>query len=238
MPQKAAHGKRAGYGATADAVVGVCHELARMGFVAATDGNVSARLANGNFLITRTGLNKALVKKTDLVEVGPDGKPVGSRKVMSTELGMHLFIYRERPDIGAVVHAHPVCATGFAAARVALDACLLPEVIAGLGVVPLAEYATPSTEEVARSLSPFVKKAEAILLANHGVVTYGRDPYEAYARMEKVEQSARITLVARILGGGISLTPEEVGRLRDAIHAVSGTWAAERLPFRNNAKNH
>ena len=203
-----------------------------MGFVAATDGNVSVRLPGGNILITRRGLKKDETRRSDLVEVSPDGMLVRGANAMSTETGMHLFIYRRRPDVGAVVHAHPVCATGFAVARVALDACLLPEVVAGLGVVPLAEYATPSTDEVARSLAPFVDRAEAILLANHGVVTYGRDAYEAYARMEKVEQSARITLVARLLGGGVSLTTEEVERLRDAILAVSAEWAAGRLPFR------
>jgi L-fuculose-phosphate aldolase len=129
-------------------------------------------------------------------------------------MGMHLFIYRERPDVAAVVHAHPTFATGFATARIPLEGCVYPEVIVGLGAIPLAEYATPSTAEVASSLAPYVKSADAILLANHGVVTYGSDVLNAYFKMEKVEQTAQVTFVARMLGGEHRLTAEELERLR------------------------
>jgi L-fuculose-phosphate aldolase len=182
--------------------------------VTATDGNVSVRLVNGNILATRSGVNKGMVTENDLVEVTLDGKQVGGYGKPSTELGMHLFIYHQRQDVGAVVHAHPTYATGFATARMPLDGCLFPEVIVGLGAIPLANYATPSTPEVAASLAPFVKNADAILLTNHGVVAYGSDLYEAYFKMEKVEHAAHIAFVAMMLGGAKPLTSEQVEKLR------------------------
>lgn len=194
-------------------IVDVCHRLYARGMVTATDGNVSVRLAHGNILATRSGINKGMVTERDLVELLPDGGQVSGSGKPSTEMGMHLFIYKQRPDVRAVVHAHPVYATGFATARMGLDACLFPEVIVGLGAVPLAEYATPSTPEVAASLTPFVKNSDAILLANHGAVAYGTDLYEAYFKMEKVEHAARITFVAHMLGGAKSLSQAEVAKL-------------------------
>lgn len=195
-------------------LVDICHRLYAKGFVTATDGNVSARLENGNFLTTRTSINKGMVTPDDVIEVDQQGMPITSNLRPSTEIGMHLFIYSQRPEIRAVVHAHPTYATGFATARKALDACLFPEVIVGLGAVPLAEYATPSTEEIARSLAPFVHQADAILLANHGVVTYGKDLYDAYFKMEKVEHAAHITFIAHVLGGGRTLSAGDVDKLR------------------------
>ena len=198
----------------ASQIAEICHHLYARGMVAATDGNVSARLANGNILTTRSAINKGMVTENDLVEVALNGAHVRGTGKASTEIGMHLFIYRERPDINAVVHAHPVYATAFATARLPLDACMFPEVIVGLGAIPLAEYATPSTPEVATSLLPFVKNADAILLANHGVVTYAAELYDAYFKMEKVEHAANITFVATMLGGPRGLSREDVEKLR------------------------
>ena len=195
-------------------LVDICHRLYARGFVTATDGNVSVRLENGNFLTTRTSINKGMVAAEDLVEVDRGGNPLTPNLKPSTELGMHLYIYSQRPDVNAVVHAHPTYATGFATARQPLSDCLFPEVIVGLGAVPLAEYATPSTEEIAQSLAPYVKNADAILLANHGVVTYGKDLYDAYFKMEKVEHAAHITFVARMLGGEKALSTDDIAKLR------------------------
>jgi len=194
-------------------VADVCHSLYEKGFVTATDGNVSARLRNGNILTTPTSINKGRITEADLVEVSLQGKTVGTHRKPSMELGMHLFIYRERSDVGAVVHAHPPFATGFATARIPLDKNLLPEVIFGLGSIPLAQYATPSTPEVAESIAPFVHTATAILLENHGVVTYGADLDDAFFKMEKVEHVAHIAFVARMLGGGQELSSNEVAKL-------------------------
>lgn len=194
-------------------IVLVCHKLYERGFVTATDGNVSARLECGNILVTPTALNKGQVGETDLVEVKADGTPVTLSRKASTELDMHLFIYQRRPDVHAVVHAHPPHATGFATARVSLTACLFPEVIVGLGAIPLADYATPSTKEVSDSLAPHVATADAILLSNHGVVAYGKDVEDAYFKMEKVEHAAHITFVARVLGGEKPLSTIDIDKL-------------------------
>ena len=194
-------------------IVAVCRDLYKNGFVTATDGNVSARLPNGNILATPTSVNKGRVNDSDLVEVTLDGVAVRAGQVPSMELGMHLFVYRERPDVRAVVHAHPPYATGFATARIPLDQPLFPEVIFGLGAIPLAEFATPSTPEVAASIAPFVTTSNAILLMNHGVVTYGKDLDDAYFKMEKVEHAAHIIFVARVLGGEKTLTAGQVQNL-------------------------
>lgn len=211
-------------------IVVVCHRLYEKGFVSATDGNVSARLPNGNILTTRTAINKGRVRESDLVEVKPDGTPITLSLKPSTELGMHLFIYKQRPDVYGVVHAHPAYATGFATARIALTECVFPEVILGLGAIPLAPYATPSTHEVAASLAPYVGRADAILLANHGVVTYGATLDEAYFKMEKVEHAAHIMFVARVLGGAHVLSPDEVEKLRAAGATAYGIQANEKIP--------
>jgi L-fuculose-phosphate aldolase len=197
----------------ARSIVLICHKLYERGFVTATDGNVSARLECGNILVTPTALNKGQVGESDLVEVKADGSPITLSRKASTELDMHLFIYQQRTDVQAVVHAHPPHATGFATARIPLTACLFPEVIVGLGAIPLADYATPSTKEVSKSLEPHVKTADAILLANHGVVTYGKDVEDAYFKMEKVEHAAHITFVAKMLGGEKPLSAGDIDKL-------------------------
>lgn len=205
-------------------LVAVCRRIDAKGFVAATDGNVSARLPSGNILATPTSLNKGFVNVEDLIEVtldpkdAPQGKQIRGTRTPSTEIGMHLFIYRERKDINAVVHCHPIYATGFAAARIPLTPNVFPEVIVQLGDIPLADYATPSTEEVGESLRPFIEKHDAVLLSNHGVVTCGKDLWDAYFKMEKVEQIAQTLFVAKMLGGEKVLTEEQVAKLKRAFY--------------------
>ena len=195
-------------------LVDICHRVEAKGFVTATDGNVSARLPNGNIVTTPTAINKGQVSIGDLIEISASGEIVAGRGKPSSEIDMHLCIYELRPDVQAVVHCHPIYATAFATARISLSECLFPEVIVGLGAVPLAPYATPSTKEVRESIAPFVRSADAILLANHGVVTYGKDLWDAYFKMEKVEHSAQIQYVARMLGGEKLLSSQEVAKLR------------------------
>ncbi len=201
------------YTALARQIVTVSHRLYERGHVTATDGNVSTRLPNGNILSTPTGWNKGSVTETDLVELRLDGTPVSTHREPSSEIGMHLFIYRSRPDVHAVVHAHPTYATGFAAAGIPMSEPVFPEVIVGLGSIPLAPFAIPSTPEMAHSIAPFVQNSSAILLANHGVVTYGRNLEDAYFKMEKVEHAAHMLFVARMLGGPKVLTEQQVARL-------------------------
>lgn len=194
-------------------LVDVSHRLYARGLVVATDGNVTARLDGGRFLSTRSGLNKGMTTPEDILEVTDAGEAIASELKPSTELGMHLFIYSKRPDVGAVVHAHPPYATAFAVAGQGMPDCVFPEVIVGLGAIPLAPYATPSTPEVAASLAPYIGSSSAVLLENHGVVTYGKDLHDAYFKMEKVEHAARILLLARLLGGERVLTADQMAKL-------------------------
>jgi L-fuculose-phosphate aldolase len=201
-------------------LIDICRRVESKGFVAATDGNISARLPKGNILATPTSLNKGFVTIDDLVELTIDGEQVSGKRKSSTEIKMHLSIYKQRPDINAVVHCHPVYATGFAAARRALTPNVFPEVIVQFGEIPLADYATPSTFELGESLQPYIQNHNAILLANHGVVTCGKDLWEAYFAMEKVEQTAHMLFVAESLGGAYQLTKKEVSRLHELAKTV------------------
>ena len=193
-------------------IVEIGRRLWDRGYVAANDGNISARLG-GRILVTPTGLSKGFLKPDDIVVVSESGVKLSGRIDPTSELPMHLAVYRERTDIDAVVHAHPPKATGFAVAGVPLAQCVLPEVILTLGEVPLAGYATPSTEEVARSICEFIPRFNAILLSNHGALTLGRDLSQAYFRMETVEHFAEITLAARALGGPSPLSSDDVRKL-------------------------
>ncbi|MDD8018548.1 MAG: class II aldolase/adducin family protein [Bacteroidota bacterium] len=201
-------------------LITICHRVEHKGFVTATDGNISARLQNGNILTTPTSLNKRFVQIEDLVEVTLAGQHVRGTRKASSELQMHLFVYRNREDVNAVVHCHPTYATGFAAARIPLTSNVFPEVVIGLGDIPLAEYATPSTAEVSESLKPFVQNSSAILLSNHGVVTYGKSLWDAYFKMEKVEHLAQMLFVAKMLGGEKTITDDQVQNLKKAFLAV------------------
>ncbi len=193
-------------------LVEVAHEIAALGFVAGYDGNLSLRAPEGIY-ITASHTLKRKASVDDISLMSLDGKWLEGQRRPSSESNMHLYIYRERPDVHAVLHTHPVCATAFAAARRALDLAVFPEVILDIGAVPLALYATPSTDEVAASLSPFVKHANAILLANHGVVVFGQDIWQALYRTEKLEHAAKTLLAAEALGGAHALTLTQLQRL-------------------------
>jgi len=204
----------------AAAMVDICRRLAAKGLVVATDGNVSSRLPSGNILITRAGVNKGMIGESDLVEVRRDG--TGGDLRPTTEIRMHLFVYERRRDVRAIVHAHPPFATAFAVAGIPLDRPVLPEVVAGLGGIPLAPYATPSTDEVPDSLLPFVEHYTAILLSNHGAITFGTDLHDAYFKMEKVEHAAEIIYRARMLGTVRELSEDDLARLRAVAYAAHG----------------
>ncbi|MEK7728508.1 MAG: class II aldolase/adducin family protein [candidate division KSB1 bacterium] len=193
----------------------ICEVGRRMyerGFVAANDGNISVRLSADRVLTTPTGVSKGFMSPERMAVVDMSGAPLDANKP-SSEIRMHLFVYRERPDVQAVVHAHPVYATGFATAGLALEECVAAEIIATLGSIPLARYGTPSTEDLAESLRPHVHRHDAFLLANHGVVAVGKDLWEAYYRLERVEHYANIILVSRQLGGEKVLPKMEADKL-------------------------
>ena len=194
-------------------VVRVCKNIDARQFVGGRDGNVSVRISDATVLITPAGMRKGDIEVEDLILVDRRGSVVEGRGRASTETGMHLRIYQLRPDVRAVAHAHPPVATGFAAAGIALTECVLPEVIVGLGQVPLTRYATPGTPELSDSLDPVIRDHDAWLLQNHGAVAVGEDVLSAYQRLETVEHSARILLVARLLGGPDPLTRTQVDEL-------------------------
>jgi L-fuculose-phosphate aldolase len=187
------------------------------GYVAATDGNLSVRLGSDRLLVTPSGLSKGFLSEGDLVVIRPDGEPLGGYQGRggrpSSEILMHLEVYRQRPDVGAVVHAHPPLATAFSIAGVSLARCVIPEVIVTLGGIPTAEYATPGTGEVAESIRQAIRDYDAVVLAHHGALTVGATLWEAYMRLEKVEHTAQITLAAQQLGQVRTLSPEAVEKL-------------------------
>lgn len=198
--------------AAAAEVVRACRRLDARGLVAGAEGNVSVRLAADRLLVTPSGRTKGELTTADLVEVDLDGCTHGPGHA-SSELRMHLRIYAERPDVGAVVHAHPPTATGFGVAGEDLLAPVLPEIILLVGGVPLVPFAVPGGDELADVIAPYIRRHHAILLANHGVTTVGASVDEALQRMESVEQAARIVLTARQLGRVHSLTPEQQRQL-------------------------
>jgi len=187
--------------------------LHERGFVAATDGNLSVRLDENRILVTPTCMSKGSMRPSDLVIVDNEGRLVKGRRRVSSEIAMHLLIYRLRPDVRGIVHAHPPTATGFAAAGMALNQPLVCEVVIGLGSIPLAKYGTPGTPELTEALEPLVPHYDALLMSNHGVVAYGADLEQAYMKMETVEHFAKIALVTHQLGIQQPLGAAEVEKL-------------------------
>ena len=191
-------------------------------FVSGYDGNISARLDAHRILSTPTTISKGRMTVDDLVIVDREGKKISGRRNVTSEIAMHLLIYRRRADVQAVVHAHPPTATGYAAAGIPLNKALISEVVLNFGCIPLAGYGTPGTAELSEALLPLVGSYDAILMANHGVVTYGPDLARAYYRMETVEHFAKISLVTELLGRQVLLSAAEVDKLLTARAAYFG----------------
>ncbi len=185
-------------------------------WIAANDGNITIRLDEERILCTPTGVCKGLMHPDDLIIVDRKGNHIQGRLKGTTEIAMHVAVYDLRPDVRAVLHAHPPVATGFATAGRALNLALLPEVIIGLGCVPLAGYGLPGTPALIEPMLPLIPKYDALMMGNHGAVCYGEDVFKAFFRMETVEHFARITLVAELLGGPTVLPRGEVQKLVDA----------------------
>jgi L-fuculose-phosphate aldolase len=177
-----------------------CRQLAARGLLAGRDGNVSVRLGPDRVLVTPSGLIKALLTPGDMVEVDFSGRKRRGRRNPTSELDLHLRILTHRPDVGAVVHAHPPAATGFAVAGEEIPANLLPELIFLVGRVPIVPYGTPGTPELGDRVEPYLAEHDGLLLANHGAVTMGRTLDQAWIRMESLEHAARIVVAARTVG--------------------------------------
>ena len=213
------------------AVAEICRRMYARGLIAAADGNVSVRLGQGRLLVTPSGLSKGFLRPCDMIVTDLAGRPrpsaprrasgagrlvaVSNAARPSAEIRMHVLVFAERPDVTAVVHAHPPIATALALAGVSLEQCVLPEPCLVLGAVPTAPYATPFSADVAASIRPLVRRSSAIILNRHGALTLGRTLEEAYNRLETLEHAARILHAARQLGPVAPLSREQVARLRD-----------------------
>ena len=187
--------------------------LHERGYVAATDGNLSVRLGPNAVLCTPTCMSKGMMEPADLVLVDMEGRKVAGGRACSSEIAMHLLIYQLRPDVAGIVHAHPTTATGYAAAGMQMNEALISEVVLSLGTIPLARYGTPGTPELTEALEPLIAHHDAIIMANHGVVTYGETLLRAYMNMETVEHFAKISLVSHLLGRQQPLDEKQVEKL-------------------------
>jgi L-fuculose-phosphate aldolase len=187
--------------------------LHQRSYVSGTNGNLSVRLGPEHVLISAAGVGKGFMQPKDFVLVTLDGKKIRGRSRPSSEIGMHLTIYKMRPDIAAIVHAHPPIATSLACARLDITKPVYSELLLTLGEIPLAPYATPGTDQLSRVLEPFIPGHDAILLQNHGAVAYSSTLRQAYLNMETVEHCAKIALITRLLRRSALLSNDEVRRL-------------------------
>ena len=185
------------------------------GMVAANDGNISVKLNDNEFLCTPTGVSKGFMTPEYICKVDANGNVIQANPGFkpSSEIKMHMRVYKQRPDVNSVVHAHPVYATSFAIAGIPLTQPIMPEAVIALGCVPIADYGTPSTEEIPDAVEKHLQYFDAVLLENHGALTYSDSLINAYHKMESVEFYAKLLFNARLLGGPKELTPQQVERL-------------------------
>jgi len=194
-------------------IIDIGQRIYDRGLATGTDGNISYRASKDHLLITASGTCLGQLKPDDILAVDYSGNALSTERRPSSELPMHLAAYRLRPDINAVIHAHPPTATGFSIAGLSLAAPVIPEIVMTLGEIPTAPYATPSSEEGALALAELVTRHDAILLDRHGAITVGSTLEEAFYKMEKVEYTAMVTLTAWLLGKTELLSPEQVEKL-------------------------
>jgi L-fuculose-phosphate aldolase len=196
-------------------VVEVGRRMYARGYTASNDGNISVRLGADRLLMTPKSVCKGFMTPDMMCITDLEGRKLQGDRDPSSEMQMHLEVYRQRPDVQAVVHAHPPTATGFAVAGIPLDRAVLAEVLTTLGSIPIAEYATPSTRELPEAVRKYIRAHDGMLLANHGALTVGADLFGAYYKMETIEHFAKISLVARLLGRENLISREEVMRLQE-----------------------
>jgi L-fuculose-phosphate aldolase len=192
----------------------ICHLLYNRGYVVSNDGNVSVRVEPDKVLITPSGVGKGRMKPDMLVLCDLNGNVLEGDRYPSSEVKMHMMVFRERPDVMSVVHAHPPISTAFSICRRALKERYLAEMVVGLGEIPVTEFAMLSTDEVPDSVKPFVHDYNAVLLSNHGALSWGPTLWSAFDRLEMVEHSAKIFYYVERIGGGIEITPEQADTLR------------------------
>src|SRR5262245_18494839 len=220
-------------------LIRICHLMYERSYVVSSDGNVSLRLGEGGSVARPTMTCKGRMTEDLIAITDLEGKALNDRRA-SSELAMHLLIYRERPDVKAVCHAHPPHGTAFAVAGLAIDQPILSEVILTLGCVPLASYGTPSTDELTQQMRPLVKHHNALLMANHGAVAYGADLWQAWDRLETLEHTAKIAILSRVLGGSKNLPAEAIEKLinvREAAGYLGGSARGQACGYLNPSEN-
>ena len=200
-----------------DQICDVCHKMWQLGWVAANDGNVSAKLDDGRIIATPTGMSKSFITPEKLIIIDSDGNVLEAAEGLrpSSEIKMHLRCYEKRDDVKSVIHAHPPGATGFAVAHKAMDMYNMIEDVAVIGSVPLTPYGTPSTIEVPNAIEPYLEEHDVMLLENHGALAVGSDVITAFYRMESLELWAKITINAVILGGSFDISNDNIQKLID-----------------------
>jgi L-fuculose-phosphate aldolase len=198
-----------------DLIIDIGKGLWERGCIVAKEGNISIRIGDDEILITAMGVSKGFMSRDMIIKINMDGEVISPNKNYrpSSEVKMHLEVYKQRDDVKAVIHAHPPYSTGFAVAGVPIETSILPEAIMSLGEVPIAPYGTPSTSEVPDSIIPFIRNNNAILLANHGALTLGADLITAYHMMETLEHTARILCLAIGLGNVNKIPEEQINKL-------------------------
>ena len=198
-----------------DQMCDVCHKMWQLGWVAANDGNVSVKLEDGTFLATPTGISKSFITPEKIVHIDKDANIIEANGDYrpSSEIKMHLRCYKESEDVGAVLHAHPPVATGYAVANVPLDEYSMIETVIAIGSIPVTPYGTPSTYEVPDAIAPYLGEHDVVLLQNHGALSVGADLLTAYYRMETLELFAKISLNAHLLGGAKEISRPNIDKL-------------------------
>lgn len=205
-----------------DSIVNVCHKVYQNKFVAAYDGNISVRGSESSFFITKSAKNKGEVSCDDILEIDLKGDVINGIGKPSTEYKIHALAYQERDDVNAVVHCHPIYTSAFSVTDSKLNTEILPEVYLNLGNIAECEYATPSTEEVAQSMMPYISDHNVFILKNHGAVAFGKDIWEAYFRMEKLEHFAQTLFIAKQLGGIRNIKENKLEELKTVARTVYG----------------
>ena len=193
----------------------ICHKMWQLGWVAANDGNITVKLDDGTFLATPTGISKSFITPEKLVRINAEGEILEANEGYrpSSEIKMHMRVYEKRPDVGSVVHAHPIYATSFAIAGIPLTQPIMPEAVISLGCVPIAEYGTPSTMEIPDNLEKYLPYFDAVLLENHGALTWSTDLNAAYMKMESVEFYAQLLYQSKVLGGPKEFDEKNIEKL-------------------------
>src|SRR3954470_10024561 len=217
----------------------ICHLMYERSYVVSSDGNISVQLDDGRVLATPTMTCKGRMTEDLIAITDLGGKSLNDRRA-SSELAMHLLIYRERTDVRAVCHAHPPHGTAFAVAGLPIDQPILSEVILTLGCVPLADYGTPSTAELTDAMRPLLRHHNALLMANHGAVAYGADIWQAWDRLETLEHTARIAILSRMLGGSKNLPPDAIEKLinvREAAGYLGESARGQACGYLNPSEN-